>query len=210
MVAPAFHQVGSYYWPIKDRVTPMVVLREAARIPAYLKHVTRRQVCVQAGGNCGVYAQILAGFFKTVHTFEPDPENWECLNLNITAPNVTKTFAALGSSPGTVETWRTEKEAANYGATQVRPAATGAPIVLLDDCHLPALDFLFLDVEGWETPTLHGAEQTIRRFKPTISLELKGLGAQHGYNEAELVQWLLGLGYQEAEKIGRDIIFTPV
>lgn len=202
-------QIGSYYWPERDKTAPLIVLRESAKIPLYLKHCQRRGVCIQAGGNCGVYAQILAHYFKQVFTFEPDLENWKCLNINVTAKNVTKSYAALGNAPGKVETWRTEKDAANYGATMVRSANEGVDIVRVDDLGLSGLDFFMLDVEGFELPALQGAKQTIIKFKPTIAVEIKGLGQHHGYTDNELMAWLTGISYNETTRIGRDVIFTP-
>lgn len=203
-------RIGSYLWPDADKVTPEIVLRESSRIPAYLKHCKRRGVCVQAGGNCGVYAQILAHHFKQVFTFEPDLENWICMSINITAKNVVKKRAALGDVCCKVETWRTSKESANYGATMVRPSDNGAEVLRVDDMGFTDLDFIFLDIEGFELPALKGAEQSIRQFLPTIAVEVKGLGQHYGYTDANLVMWLEALGYHEADKIGRDIIFLPL
>jgi FkbM family methyltransferase len=204
------HSFGGFLWPENDKVTPAVVMREVERLPAYLKYVSNRRVCVQAGGNVGVYAERLAGQFGAVLTFEPDPDNWHCLQQNITAPNVTARHAALGEGPGFVETWRTEKEQHNYGATLIRPAQAGAEVVMLDSLDLPALDFLFLDVEGYEWPALKGAVETIKRFQPIISVEMKGLGRVFNYSNTDLELWLEAQGYRRCDAIGRDVIFRPL
>lgn len=199
----------NYYWPDADEHTAKAVIQEAQRIPAYLKHVQRFRTCIQAGGNVGVYAQNLARRFQTVITVEPDPENWACLQRNVIAPNVVSHHAALGDTPGTVETFRPVSEATNYGATMVRPSESGVPVKIIDDMRLKSLDFLMLDVEGYELPALRGAEQTIDRCRPVVSVEAKGLGAAHGWSDEMLHDWLLAHRYTLAEAIGRDKIYTP-
>lgn len=202
-------KIKEYFWPDADERTAGAIFGEVTRLPIYLKHVAQRRTCIQAGGNVGVYAQHLADLFKTVITFEPDPENWECLQRNVTASNVIAHHAALGDKMGTMETFRTDREATNYGATMVRPASGGVDVMLIDDLRLDGVDFLMLDVEGYELPALRGAEQTIARCRPVISVEIKGLGVHHGFTNSMLNDWILARGYTLAEKVGRDIIYTP-
>ena len=199
----------NYYWPDADERTAVAVLSEVQRLPAYLKHVTKFRTCIQAGGNVGVYAQWLARKFQTVITAEPDPENWACLQRNVIAPNVVAHHAALGDGHGCVETFRPASEATNYGATMVRPAQTGVPVRIIDDMQLESLDFLMLDVEGYELAALRGAMQTLIRCRPVISVEMKGLGAEHGFSDQMLHDWIVALRYTLAEEIGRDKIYTP-
>ncbi len=206
-------ETGGFYWPDGDAVTPDVVLREVERLPLYLKHVHPRRVCVQAGGNVGVYAHKLAKQFDQVFTFEPDPENYECLRANNRAPFYFPTFGALGNQEGQVTTWRTGKESRNYGATKVRlgNAPDAAPIVVLDKvlqgC-TAMVDFILLDVEGWEQPALEGAAEIIQLSHPIIALELKGLGEPHGWPDAYTRNWLHEREYRKVERIGNDDIFV--
>ena len=203
------HSFGGYLWPEKDKVTPSIVMKEVERLPLYLAHVPNRRVCVQAGGNVGVYATKLAEHFERVNVFEPDPDNLHCLRQNCRLENVVCLEGALGDKRQMVETWRTQKEMANYGATMIRPTSgKGVDMFVLDEFNLKNLDFLFLDIEGYEFPALLGAAQTILRCKPTISVEIKGLGKQHGFSDDELRIWLDCMKYKQVAAIGRDVIFT--
>jgi len=198
-----------YYWPTGDRRTPFIVMNESKRIPLYLKWVNNFSTCLQAGGNVGVYANILAESFSKVITVEPDSENYECLNRNVTKPNVVKIHAALSSEVGFVDTFRPDFEKENYGATQIKKTEVGIKTVRIDDMNLDSLDFLMLDIEGWEHFALLGAAQTIEKFKPTISLELKGLGKKNGYTDQQTKDWLnKTFGYTIKEEIGKDWIFV--
>ncbi len=207
------HEYGGFLWPINDKVTPPIVMKEVERLPLYLAHVPNRRVCVQAGGNVGVYAQRLSEHFEHVITMEPDRENFACLCQNSKAGNILFMRGALSDKSEMMTTWRTPKEALNYGATMVKsykdnPSDGASLSIVLDKLPLSHLDFLFLDVEGYEFPALLGAAQTILRHKPTISVEIKGLGKHHGFSDDELRIWLTNMGYKEVDRIGRDVIFT--
>lgn len=200
---------SNYYWPDADQRTAEAIMREVTLLPTYLKHCKHRRTCVQAGGNVGVYAQELSRHFDLVVTLEPDPENWECLTRNVVACNIVAHHAALGDSAGRVTTYRPPHEVANYGATCIKPSDTGVPVRRIDDALLGQLDFLLLDVEGYELPALKGAVETIKRCRPVIAVEMKGLGGQFGYTNNDLKEFVEAQGYTIAEKVGRDVIFTP-
>lgn len=194
-------------WPDNDIATPSIVLEEAERIPLYTQHLTSFRTCVQAGGNCGVYAQKLAAIFASVITCEPDPLNFECLRQNVTASNAVFKFGALGNSQGYVKTFREDFESSNFGATKVKQSCSGSPILRVDDLGLLALDFLFLDVEGWEYPALLGAADTIKRCKPLISVEMKQLGKANGWPDQMIHGWICAQGYSLVDRIGRDRVY---
>jgi FkbM family methyltransferase len=200
----------NYFWPDADDRTARAVMQAVQRLPSYLNHAQRFRTCIQAGGNVGVYAQWLARRFQTVITCEPDPENWACLQRNVVAPNVVAHHAAIGDAAGIVETYRPPHEKTNFGATMVRPAAMGVPVKVIDAMQLGSLDFLMLDVEGYELHSLKGAAQTIERCRPVIAVEMKGLGVMHGYTDDMLHGWLTERRYTLAESIDRDKIYTPL
>lgn len=50
------------------------------------------------------------------------------------------------------------------------------------------MDWIKIDVEGAEIPVLQGAIETLRRFKPTLWIELHG-------TEEEVVSFLHTVGY---------------
>ena len=200
---------SNYYWPEHDQHTAQAVMREVGRMPSYLKHCRSRRTCIQAGGNVGVYAQELSRSFDLVITLEPDAENWACLQRNVSAKNVIAHHAALGDRHGFISTFRSAHEVSNYGATMVRPADEGVPVKVIDDVQLGTLDFLFLDVEGYELHALKGALQTIQRCRPTLAVEMKGLGTEFGYTDNDLKEFIEGQQYRVADRIGRDVIFIP-
>jgi FkbM family methyltransferase len=150
-----------------------------------LCHPDRRKVVVEAGGHHGLYARLFAQMFEVVYAFEPHPLNFHCLVNNCQVDNVIKIQAALGRESGRVCSYFNPD---NTGASSVDATVAGAaiPMLPLDVFDLPALDLLWLDVEGFETACLFGADKHIKQFKPVIVVERANQSAydflsQNGY-----------------------------
>lgn len=182
------------FWPSSDRRgRPAIVGQCREAVPVALGLVKGRDVCVQAGGNVGVYPKALAPHFARVVTFEPDPDNLACLQKNVTEPNVAVFHAALSSKSGTCRMHVVEPD--NCGAHKIVPGDE-IPTLAIDDLGLDACDLIWLDIEGSEAEAIEGAKVTIERFAPIIILEEKGLGPKAALP-----------GYSVAGRIGNDTIY---
>ena len=201
--------INGLVWPAHDTMCAEAVFDEVKVLEEVYPHVTNWDACVQAGGNCGVFAMQLAAKFQTVYTFEPDPTNFTCLAHNTSDyENVVRIQAALGA--GTEPPIQLARIAGNCGAHQVRPGGN-IPVLTIDSLKLPSCGALLLDVEGYEFHALKGAVETIRRCRPVIQLELKGIGNQYGMPESETDVWLCsGLGYKREAKLANDRFYVPL
>lgn len=68
---------------------------------------------------------------------------------------------------------------------------------VVDDTGSEPVDIMKIDVEGAELPALHGAENVLRRFKPSIAIEI-GLDTcrQAGYEPKDIFDYLTPFGYR--------------
>ena len=194
-------EIGGFFWPKGEERTANIIFRESKRIPDYLSHVRGNDLCIQAGANVGVYPSMLAKHFKNVMTFEPDSLIFQMLDRNITDQNVIYRHAALGETWGTCGVTRAE----NCGAGYINFEGQ-IPVIAVDDLNLECCDFIWLDIEGYELHALKGAEDTIRRFKPTIAVEDKGLQTRYGVEMGDIQRWLEQYGYKQVGRIKRDSI----
>jgi FkbM family methyltransferase len=170
----------------------------------------RRNLVVQGGGWHGMYPRLLANVFKTVYTFEPHPDNFKCLSINCDLDNIIKMQCGLND----VNTQLTLEETLHTGQHRVVDDLvypmylTGRtfPIQCLsiDSLNLPECDFMMLDLENHEPKALLGAVNTIRKFKPVISLEVSYFEKNNKFYDDFLVYF----GYNLIYKSDNDCLYV--
>ncbi len=203
-------EIDGDWWPYADTECRPAALAQYKDLDAAIAQCRQKEVVVQAGGNCGVFPRYLAGIFQRVYTFEPDADNFLCLNLNAKARNIIKMQAALGQGGPPITLSRTPENAGAHSvawnSTVVRDEI---PVVSIDQLNLHTCDLLQLDLEGYEYYALLGARETIKKYRPVLMIEDKGherkYGIAPGIMHAKLASW----GYKLLEKIHRDIIMVP-
>jgi FkbM family methyltransferase len=172
-----------YYWPKKDgsmEITPdyahtdstcYQLMNKFQNIPDNVaKWVDNKNVLVQAGGNAGFYVKRYSELFNKVYTFEPDPTNFYCLNMNVTSPTVFKYQAFLGSHHecrDIVNTYST----LGHGGSHIGSIDGDIPTLRIDDLNLKECSLIHLDIEGYEMFALLGAIETMKRCSPVVCIE---------------------------------------
>lgn len=187
-----------------EKHTASYIRRAAKQLPVMIEHCRGFNLVIQAGGHCGAWPAWLAGRFRWVVTWEPDPDNHACLLRNVPDNVVVFGPAVLGDDPAASYRWR--HNGWNTGGHHAVPEAGSMPVDRIDDRDL-APDAIVLDVEGMELPALRGAAATIERCRPVIMIEDKGHGTTYGWGEA--LPWLRERGYQVVAKTGHDKVLVP-
>ena len=203
-------KINDFYWPDHDKHCHPVVPNQLPDLEYALKYVKGHETCVQAGGNVGIWPKRLSGIFKSVYTFEPDPENFNCLTRNVQEHNVVKFNAGLSNKHEliTVKPPNVAEEH-NCGAYQVFEGGI-VPTLMIDDLPLENCDLIYLDIEGYELFALQGGANTINKFRPVIALEQKFLPIMFQDNPEAATEYLIkGHKYEVVERIHRDIILIP-
>lgn len=182
-----------------------------ARDPLIWAFIRRRlgpgAVFVDAGANVGSYtlpAARLVGPAGRVVAFEAHPVTFGFLARNVAAnglANVTALNLDLGEAPGRIAM---AFSPANPGETHVATAAetrtTEVEMVPLDAAlegqGVGAVDYLKIDVEGFELPVLRGAARTIAASPGiVIQTELQPRHAgRYGHRIEDIAGLLAGLG----------------
>jgi FkbM family methyltransferase len=188
--------------------------RDLATLDRAVALTQGRTACVQAGGCLGIFPKYLAQHFATVYTFEPSVELMPLLIANAPEQNILKYQAALGSGGGpisTSQTRRTGKEhrCAHEGITHVSDEPGVVPVLALDEFHLPVVDLVVLDLEGYELEALLGAEQTILRCRPVLMVEINDNCSHYGRTDAQIRAVICAMGYQLVERIYSDELYVP-
>lgn len=143
--------------------------------------LTEGMVVLDVGASAGIFtllASRLVGPEGKVVACEPIEGNRSCLEQNLAArvvPNVVVYPSAIGASDGeltiTLSTDNPGSHSAvlsNLGRTVIVPVRSVDSLVR--ELGLERVDFIKADVEGMEPDVLRGAADTIRRFKPCLSM----------------------------------------
>jgi FkbM family methyltransferase len=160
--------IDDFFWPRKGGAScrEITLIRHDTphRISSYCEN---KNVIISAGANVGFYIKKYAGIFKKVYAIEPDLINFNCLDLNVKEENVLKIYGALGNEMKKVGL---SIHCDDCGAWKI---ANGEDVQMhrIDDLKLEELDLIALDVEGFEINVLKGAIETIRKYKPVVSVE---------------------------------------
>ena len=206
-------EVEGWHWPINDGEGDIIsgnscwrYMQQHPNTPHLIaNYVPEKRVVIQAGGNCGFYVKQYAQIFQMVYTFEPEPVNFYCLNLNVTEPNVLKFQGCLGEEHQCIGL---SKFLPDVGSTHVGGQGS-TPTFLIDDLKVTGCDLIHLDVEGYELKALKGAVETIKEYKPVIALECHDAWAERYNSNIVLIEEFLGsLGYKRVGTELGDRVYT--
>ncbi len=143
--------------------------------------VPRSRVAVDVGANKGAYTRALLALAASVHAFEPNPALLPWLR-RIHSPRLTVHARALGArdGAGTLRIPLSRKgQPSKQRATLARPAADAryvespTEVRRLDSFDIGDVGFVKIDVEGYESEVIAGAEETIARCRPTLLVEIE-------------------------------------
>ena len=200
------HYRSGWAVPEKDRHCFFAVLSEAPDLGSSLDLCKEFRTAIQAGGNIGIYPAALAQRFTRVYTVEPDAANFAALQINTSnQQKIIARRAAFGKVRGRAAIDQIQPD--NIGAHQIQQGDE-FEVITIDSLGVTDCDLLQLDVEGSEHEALLGAIATIEASWPVITLELKTLGERYGYTDADTINLLAGMGYEIADRVNRDVIFT--
>jgi FkbM family methyltransferase len=171
----------------------------------YLLHVLcGDDLFVDVGANVGSYTILACAVVGACgYAFEPVPSTYmrliENVRLNNLEGRVTCLNVGVGSEEGEVS-FTSDMDTTNHvvASREQSDNVINVRICALDDAlrnKSPAL--LKLDVEGYETPALQGAQETLK--KPSlhsIIMELNGSGSRYGFNESRILEMMFDHGFK--------------
>ena len=169
------------------------------------------------GDHTGAYAEAVGQAGK-VFAFEPQPVPFACLVHNMEPyQQVIPWNRPLSDDREPLFI----QEAMNIGASYLAPSGLGTITIplTLDSMKLERLDYMKIDVEGMELKVLRGAEQTLKRCRPLLFVELnRGHLSRQVWTPERIVAYLSGLDYRiefldpshslDMEQV--DVFFNPL
>jgi len=185
------------------------------------KLLKKGMTCIDIGGNIGYYVLLerkLVGKEGKIIAIEPLQQNFDYLKKNISLQNVDNIITfnfACGDKDGKAKFFINKKsngcQVIRDGAEPPNPSKGKISEVLVrrldsivEELKLDRVDFIRMDVEGYELHILRGLKKTLEIFKPIISLELhkRQLGND---GICEFFQLMKELNYEIESYIPRDL-----
>ncbi len=180
----------SVYSNMKDRILELDVnpVWEQIESSFIMANISKGDLFIDVGANIGYFSILAAHQCNAkVLAVEPIPKTYEMLNMNIKHNNLDELIEpvniALGNEDGVLRFTASfgPKNHAEYEANNIHsnaPTIT-VPVITLDKLlqqkksTINKVDFIKVDVEGFEYRFLLGAAQTLKTFKPMILMEVE-------------------------------------
>ena len=212
---------------LKDDQCICRFIRETGRLdhdqnmlPLLKEFIKNGDVVLDIGAFIGdhtIYYSKLVGDNGSVIAFEPNRDSFFCLEHNLKAyKNVELINSAIGKEYGFV---RTVDVLGNIGMNFLIPDNLGGIVIYsLNQMEIDRIDFIKIDVEGFELDVLIGGKETINKFKPTMLIEINDATlSRQGISRNDIFAWLTENNYiyrniykeQGLNDSQLDIICTP-
>jgi FkbM family methyltransferase len=158
------------FWVLYGQHTKHTYLEDAgngqqAQRDAALQYVEQWRVCLDIGSNIGQWTRPLSSKFESVVCFEPNPNFRECFKKNIQEKNVLLWPYGLSD--------KEHKAKQDFNSTVLQKEDGDIDCRTLDSFGLTNVDFVKIDVDGFEVPLLNGARETLTKNDPVINIEMK-------------------------------------
>lgn len=164
-------------------------------------YIKNFRTALDVGCRVGEFTRYLHRDFQHVYAF--DPNLWPDFPCNVDLSNVTHFRCALGDEVDEIRM---------YGGTHSEKAGKAPTIVqvyTIDMFGFDDVDYIKIDVEGFEKKVLLGAAKTIERFSPLIVIEQNDvvLEGEHQYAAKEYLE-TIGYKVVAVDKRGWDFVMV--
>lgn len=160
------------------------------------------RTAIDIGCRVGEFTRYLQRDFQHVYAFDPNLS--QKFRFNVSLKNVSHFHCALGEEAG--ETQMFDGTHSYRAGIQARLV----PVYPLDIFEFEDVDYIKIDVEGFEKKVLLGATQTLKRCNPVVVIEQNEvvLDGDHRYSAKE---YLESMGYRQAavDLRGWDFVMVP-
>ena len=182
-----------------------------------LHFLKKGDIFFDIGANVGAYTLLAPGFCGAKSlTFEPIESTFKILEKNIEMNNLNNLASCYNTGVGKENgylNFSLNEDTTNHVTESNEKNSVKVEIVNLDSfCRNFKPTLIKIDVEGFETEVLAGAQKILKseELKATI-IELNGSGLRYGYSKDKIHETLLEAGFTtfSYNPFNRQLIETP-
>lgn len=172
-------------------------------IGAFLKHnISKDSIFVDVGSNYGCHSILTSPLCKQVYSFEPQKPFFDLQKSTIKLNNISNIQVynvALGASikKSLLSDTNYLAEEVNMGDAHLGTVGSEIDVITLDSLGLEKVNFMKIDVQGYEKFVIEGSMETIMKSKTSIIVELEDWWlAGWDYSSYDLIKFLNEIGYE--------------
>ena len=180
----------------------------------FLKYLSNKNLnSLDVGAYKGVYTYFISKYSKIVYAFEPNPKSYKILKKTVNKNvkvfpyalsdksssdflKIPKGKKGYSNQGGSIRNVKLDK---NFGKLKVETKK-------IDDLKLKNIGFIKIDAEGVELQVLKGAKKLIKKYKPTLLIEIEERYISEPIEKT--LNKILNLGYRGFALIGETL--TPL
>ena len=163
------------------------------------------------GAWCGTWSIAMEKYIRNIDAFEPNKTNFACLEKNVArfSDRIKSNRVAIGDKDGLISL--TDETATQN--TRIKNDEGETPMHTVDHFNYSDVDFIKIDVEGYEMRVLEGAKKTItfndenQSNVQYIMIELNNNTKKYGSSNLEIEEYIKNLGFKILIKTWPDIVY---
>ncbi len=174
-----------------------------------IEKIKSSTIIFDIGGNIGSSALFYSKIapFSRIYSFEPHPDTYNCALENLSlneSNNIHLINLGIGNKKENLKMYEVNQH--NPGMNRILEGDRNFPYKLIkldtmanicNELNIEKIDFIKIDVEGFEYAVISSGEYIIRKSKPVILVELDDDHLiEHGSNAKELVSLISSFGYK--------------
>jgi FkbM family methyltransferase len=191
----------------------------------FVETIERNWTVIEIGANQGYFTKLfqkLVGKNGAVHAFEPIPSTFKLLKESISRFPKNCYLHNLGTGAENLDSVEFHLPVNDHGQATMSPHASDAwqnqeiqkvicKVVRLDDFepikNLKRIDFIKLDAEGAELPSLRGAQKLLKKHKPILFFEgCKEWMSSFQYTPCDFDLFLEKLHYEHLQVVSNKLV----
>lgn len=205
-------KIGNYLFPSSDTHFERWILegeyqkKQRDALFEYMEERRPIEYILDVGAHVGLWSRPMMHRANTkyIWAFEPNSSVRECYVLNMGGfENYSIYPFALGDKN---RKGHLNVETDNSGNTNIHPTKNGdTEIRTLDSFNFEHVDYIKVDVEGFEYNFLKGAVDTLNRCRPFVHLEMKSKNMRN--SKEEFTRFMKNIGYSQVLKVGAEVLY---